>query len=56
MYVVSRNRESEEDAAGVRITINNNTSKKFVVRIIDDDKDNPRVKIDDASKVMEYRY
>ena len=56
LYIVSRNRESEEDGAGVRITINNNTSKKFVVRVLDDDKDNPRVKIDDASKVVEYRY
>ena len=55
LYVVSRSRTSEEDGAGVIITINNDTTKKFVVRILDDDKNNPRVKIADQSKVTVYR-
>lgn len=54
LYIISMHRESEEDKSGVEITINNNTKKKFAVRIIDEDKDNPRVKVTNED-VMIYK-
>lgn len=55
LYVISSKRISNKDTAGVNLTINNSTDKKFVVNIKSEDPDNPRVKIANEKEVTVYR-
>lgn len=45
LYVMSSERIDEDDVSGVRINIENNTDKKFVIKTKYDPEDNPRVSI-----------
>lgn len=45
LYIISSERIDEDDVSGVRIAVENNTDKKFIIKTKYDPEDNPRVSL-----------
>jgi type IV pilus assembly protein PilO len=56
MMIESTPRKFQEDTSGVIISIINNTGRKFIVDIRNDDKANSRIKFGDLSESVEINY
>ena len=56
LYVISKVRLNADDKAGVNITVENTTDKKFVINVVDEDINNPRVNVksDDVKVYRKY--